>query len=338
MTPEDPSRGRYDAEWAARRQSAINLANQLGHYGNAATRLGRRLGRHGYEVDPTAGTDFSGSGFDTTQAQGLRGLLSSGSQRRRNGPIRPGQFNTLLDELKQGNVQTENKQNYEQNIAPQMDAAGNAIQGLLDKPTISATQYGQTQAQISGLIKGDLEKQLRLGGAALGIRGMDPGSASGAAVLASMRENSNANLAKALTDYGINVSDLEEKDTMQESGLLADLATRRMAAQAAINDPSKLFEISQNLTGLLESLRAQRESEAYQRAQQRGVGRDWLGTGLDFVSSLFSGGATSLLSSTPSGVSGGGTYTNDAGYQSLPTYGSGGDQSPAGYDNPYWNY
>lgn len=265
-------------------QDVINTIQRTGVGSRYLNRFQRRQANAGYTNDPSAGLDFTDPNFDQTRAiQALhrinRARVNSGQN-----AMRPGVRTNLINTQREQAAQAQRQQNYEQDYLPASNSAMDAIQGLLDKPNLSAGQVADIHARISNTIRGGLEQKQRAAAAALGVRGLDPGSAAGAAILARQSEAADADLANSLSQFDLNLSDLERQSTSSEATLLQSLATNRASEFAAIKDPSRLMELNDQFGSLLEALRVQKDTQMYQADLLRAaLSRDWLGTGLNFL-------------------------------------------------------
>lgn len=272
----DPTQSPNIGRW----QSAYNLASRLG-YAHRANQIQQKFKRKGWSFDPAQGTDFNAQNFDVNAAQGFRGMLSRGKP---NGPIRPGAFTTKINTALQQNTAKAGQDYFAKNYEPAVNAAQGVVQSFAEKPAWSATDVANRQAQIASSIKGALESRMRTQTSALGMRGLSPSSPAGAAVLARMQQSADADLADSFSAFGLNVDAMNQSHQLAAAQALQGIATSRQAAFAAINDPSKLQEINDQLGGLFEALRVQHDAEEAAKASARDAGqRDWLGMGLNLA-------------------------------------------------------
>ncbi len=310
--------------------SAINLATRLGR-DRVVNTLTRRLEGRGGSYDPTQGMQFDSyeEPFDSNQANRLRSLLSVDKKRRGDGPIRPGAFTGQLNIIRGENAQAYSKDYLDEQYNPNVDRGISFAQELMDKPAISAEAESIGRGRIMAQLKGTHEDNLRQAAATFGMNGLNPSSAAGSAVLARLSLDSDAELSRALSDNGLQVSDINRKSKMAASGMLTDLVTKRLQANLSINDPQRIMDLNSEVGGLMEALRVQTELRQYQAEQEREAQGRWrqqaryaaYAQGLSNLGSYF--GAGSGASSVSAGGGSGSGSSSDQLYSGSESgYGS----------------
>jgi len=211
--------------------------------------------------------------------------------------IQPGVWTNKGNQLLGENATAQNQANWKNEYEPNLDKALGMANDLADTRTISATQEANARANISSTIRGSLENNLRTTAATFGMRNLSPSSPAGAAVAARMSLEADAELARTLDAHGLQVSDINRKDQQASMELLTQLTAKKMAMENAINDPSLIIQLNNDVGALLQAIRTQRESEQFQRDLMREQSKpDYLSMGLNLAGQTAGAVATGGLS------------------------------------------
>jgi len=267
QTTPTPTASTRDSDRLQRYVTAQALAERLGMSG-AARRIGQRVdriaGRSGLDPATFTPPDFSTSTFDQNAAQSARAVIGRDARSRGRTMPRPGAFGTKVDQLREQNAIAERTAEWETEGEPAFDRMRTELDRMINTPTFGADYLAKARSQIAAGIKGNSEDRLRTVAATLGLRGMDPSSPAGSAIAGRMALDADAELASSLADFGLKVADMEEKNLGREIGLQSDVVARKIALEAGVKDPSVLYNLNSQLSGLMEALRAQKELEDLQ--------------------------------------------------------------------------
>lgn len=267
-------------------QDAIAYIKASGRNTRLLPWLERQANRIGRRTDQTfTGLDFNDPTFDQTRAQNVRGVLNRAKARTGGGAniIRPGAFGKGIDTLRNQADVTQSTNDWATYGEPAFDEASNQIDQLINTPLFSASFIQNARSNIARIIKGDEERRLKMVSAGLGISGMDPSTPAGAFMAHKAAISADAELANSLRDFGMTTEQAQRTSMERELGLKADLVAKRFATKQGFlsADKERMYQLSDQVSSILEALRQTQEMEALQAEIARNAAsRDWVGTGL----------------------------------------------------------
>lgn len=273
----DPTADPYAAKGNAL-TSAYNLATRLGKVGLAKQiqkRIGKFSANHGLDSSGFQGEDFGASNFSMTDANAALPYLNQARRAQGGTNMRPGAFGSKVNLLQQENVDRTNRAAWEGPGGGKDEFASLREQGaqMVRDPTFSADYLAYARSKIANTIRTNLDGQLRSTNANFGGQ---VGGPAQTALAAHLSQHATGEIASRLSDFGLNVADMEKGDKARDIAFQADLIGRETALNAGVRDPAFLFQLNDSLHGLMEALRVQKEAQEYERDLQREASsRDW---------------------------------------------------------------
>lgn len=144
---------------------------------------------------------------------------------------------------------------YNTNVQPSFDKTRATLDELLSNPSFSAEELAATRSEMTSQVRAQESNRLRRTAAVLGLRGMDPGSVAGAALIQAQAEETDRALTEALRRYGLDVVGMERDAQARELGLNTDLTNSMFSSKSALEEGNydRLAGINSNIGSILEA-------------------------------------------------------------------------------------
>lgn len=159
-------------------------------------------------------------------------------------------------------------------IDPLTGSVTTKLQELLDNPAIGPEELVAQRGEIVSMARAQEAERLKRIGASLGLRGLDPGSIAGAALVNQVAEETDRRISEGLRQFNFDVNALERQSEVSELGLATGLSTQLAQLETALTQGNleQVFGISNDIAGIMEAINQQSEAlKAQNKATQYGL-------------------------------------------------------------------
>ncbi len=144
---------------------------------------------------------------------------------------------------------------FDTTVQPTFDKVQASLQDMLDRKTFSDEEVGQVKSELTSQVREQETNRLRRISATLGLRGIDPGSVAGAALVNQQAEETDAALTEALRRFGLDIIGQERSSQAQELGFATNLSGAMFGAKQSLEEKNweRLHGINSEIGSILEA-------------------------------------------------------------------------------------
>ena len=276
----------------------LNDASGIGSEKKVLKRYKRAGGTFDENGNPVAPTGYDPASFDPATATSAdRNRLSAELK----GPYsRPSLYRKSFDEWRAEQAKAKMDEYKKNTLDPMLGSIDSKITDMMANPDFSPEELAANRSQLVSQAKTQETQRLRRVAATLGLSGMDPGSIAGAALVNSVAQETDQRITDAISQYTMQVKDMERSSNNAEIGIATDFSTRRTQLETALTQGNyeQLFGLSSDIGGILEALDARNaQLKAEKEAARLGFYGNLAGSGIQAIGSIGSslaGGAAAL--------------------------------------------